>query len=200
MYTIIFLKLWSYVQVNFWCRTALQSKRHRVGVGGTGTFDERLAGPDYGTEQPNLIKRRIEKQLLKSFFQKEIYLIFREIPNDDQTRPLWQHSRPISGQLDRVGHLLLLVGPHPLLRAQLPAKPENQKDVFAATGSGGHRGHQPRSGLDPAMDHSQRRQLPDSVLGTWMTVKPVKNVNCQFAAFLAFKATTTSKSHYYFTF
>ena len=35
IYTIIFIKLWSYAQVNYWCRTSLRSKA------GGATFDGR---------------------------------------------------------------------------------------------------------------------------------------------------------------
>ena len=38
IYTLIFLKLWSYVQVNYWCRTSLRGKA-------TGTtYDRQQAG------------------------------------------------------------------------------------------------------------------------------------------------------------
>ena len=45
VYVVIFLKIWSYVHVNYWCRLSLKSKRTRAGVvTGTGTFDGRMAG------------------------------------------------------------------------------------------------------------------------------------------------------------
>lgn len=36
MYTVISLKLWSYIQVNYWCRTSHRTKRFRAGVTGPG--------------------------------------------------------------------------------------------------------------------------------------------------------------------
>ena len=35
-YTVISLKLWSYIQVNYWCRSSLRTKRFRAGMVGPG--------------------------------------------------------------------------------------------------------------------------------------------------------------------
>ena len=170
MYAVLFLKMWSYIQVNHWCRCSItilghKRVRHQSIYRQASMIRDKNLFKAQSPASLSTAQERDESGSDSGGSRREPVLA----KNQSSKPTTWPHNltvgnitllQPSHQTLCSRRYLLFLAGPDPLLRAQLPPHLARQDGVPGQAGGRGGGGPQPGHGHCAAVHHPLRGQLP----------------------------------------